>query len=125
MGLLRVPEQSEAIEEVAHGHIEVVRDCLHLAGLPPRLTMARSSGWLPSATLTNRNVGYLAVLPQHRGHGYVDEILEYITRFHVGDGARRITATTDAVNTPMAAAFDRAGYKLVEVLIELELSPMH
>lgn len=87
--------------------------------------MARSSGWLPSATLTNRNVGYLAVLPQHRGHGYVDEILEYITRFHVGDGARRITATTDAVNTPMAAAFDRAGYKLVEVLIELEPSPMH
>lgn len=43
---------------------------------------------------------------QHRGHGYVDEILEYITRFHIGDGARRITATTDAVNTPMAAAFD-------------------
>ena len=36
----------------------------------------------------------------------VDEILVYITRFHIGDGARRITATTDAVNTPMAAAFD-------------------
>jgi len=55
----------------------------------------------------------------------VDEILAYITRFHIGDGARRITATTDAVNTPMAAAFDRAGYKLVEVRIDLEPSQMH
>ncbi|MCT2324667.1 GNAT family N-acetyltransferase [Micrococcus luteus] len=80
---------------------------------------------IPSATPTNRNVGYLAVLPQHRGHGHVDEILAYITRFHIGDGARRITATTDAVNTPMAAAFDRAGYKLVEVRIDLEPSQMH
>ena len=70
-------------------------------------------------------MGYLAVLPQHRGHGYVDEILEYITRFHIGDGARQITATTDAVNTPMAAAFDRAGYKLVEVRIDLEPPQMH
>ena len=70
-------------------------------------------------------MGYLAVLPQHRGHGYVDEILEYITRFHIGDGARRITATTDAVNTPMAAAFDQAGHKLVEVRIDLEPPQMH
>lgn len=77
---------------------------------------------IPSATPTNRNVGYLAVLPQHRGHGYVDEILAYITRFQIEDRARRITATTDAVNTPMVAAFTRAGYTLVEVRIDLEQS---
>ncbi|WP_239668482.1 GNAT family N-acetyltransferase [Micrococcus luteus] len=75
---------------------------------------------IPSATPTNRNVGYLAVLPQHRGHGYVDEILAFITRFQIEDGAERITATTDAVNTPMASAFVRAGYTLVEVRIDLE-----
>ncbi|WP_341855934.1 hypothetical protein [Brachybacterium sp. GPGPB12] len=34
-----MPEQSEAIEEVAHGHIEVVRDRLNLAGLPHRLPL--------------------------------------------------------------------------------------
>ncbi len=75
---------------------------------------------IPSATPTNHNVGYLAVLPEHRGLGYVDEILAFITRFHVTDGATRITATTDAVNTPMAAAFDRAGYLRTETRIDLE-----
>lgn len=29
---------------------------------------------IPSATPTSRNVGYLAVLPEHRGLGYVDDI---------------------------------------------------
>lgn len=75
---------------------------------------------IPSATPTNRNVGYLAVLPEHRGHGYVDPLLTYITRFHAHQGAKRITGTTDAVNEPMAAAFRRAGYCNVETRIDLE-----
>ena len=75
---------------------------------------------IPSATPTNVNVGYLAVLPQHRGHGYVDEILAFITRFHAEHGAPRITATTDAVNSPMASAFRRAGYRCTETRIDLE-----
>lgn len=75
---------------------------------------------VPSATPTNANVGYLAVLPQHRGHGYVDEILAFITRFHAERGAPRITATTDAANSPMATAFRRAGYRCTEARIDLE-----
>lgn len=75
---------------------------------------------IPSATPTNRNVGYLAVQPEHRGHGYVDDLLGFITAFHASAGAPRITATTDAVNTPMAAAFERAGYRCTEVRIDLE-----
>ncbi len=75
---------------------------------------------IPSATPTNRNVGYLAVLPEHRGRGYVDEILAFVTRFHAEQGASRITATTDAVNAPMAAAFRRAGYRCTETRIDLE-----
>lgn len=74
---------------------------------------------IPSATPTNRNVGYLAVLPEHRGHGYVDDLLAFITAFHAAAGAERITATTDAVNTPMAAAFERAGYRCTETRIDL------
>ncbi len=74
---------------------------------------------IPSATPTNRNVGYLAVLPQFRGRRYVDEILAFITRFHAEHGAERITATTDAVNTPMAAAFRRAGYRGIETRLDL------
>lgn len=75
---------------------------------------------IPSATPTNRNVGYLAVLPEHRGHGYVDDLLAFITTFHADAGAVRITATTDAVNTPMAAACERAGYRCTETRIDLE-----
>lgn len=41
---------------------------------------------IPSATPTNRNVGYLAVMPEHRGHGYVDDLLSFITAFHAGAG---------------------------------------
>lgn len=75
---------------------------------------------IPSATPTNHNVGYLAVLPDHRGRGYVDELLGHITRFHASQGAARITATTDAVNGPMASALDRAGYSRTETRIDLE-----
>ncbi|MEV0271165.1 GNAT family N-acetyltransferase [Hamadaea sp. NPDC050747] len=70
---------------------------------------------IPSATPYHRNVGYLGVVPELRGRGYVTEILAAITRFHAADGAERITATTDLANRPMAAAFERAGYRNTEV----------
>ncbi|MFK0046024.1 GNAT family N-acetyltransferase [Streptomyces sp. NPDC090741] len=69
---------------------------------------------LPSATPYNRNVGYLGVVPELRGHGYVDEILAEITRVQVEAGAELITATTDTDNAPMAAAFARAGYRITQ-----------
>jgi RimJ/RimL family protein N-acetyltransferase len=58
---------------------------------------------IPSATPYHRNVGYLGVVPELRGHGYVDDLLGEITRVHAADGADRITATTDVPNAPMAA----------------------
>ncbi|MFE3763043.1 GNAT family N-acetyltransferase [Streptomyces sp. NPDC059104] len=75
---------------------------------------------IPSATPYHRNVGYLGVVPEQRGKGLIDEILGEITRFHAADGAERITATTDTVNVPMAAAFDRAGYEVTEIRLVLE-----
>ena len=70
---------------------------------------------IPSATPYHRNVGYLGVLPELRGKGYVDDLLGEITRFHAAQGADRITATTDVSNGPMAAAFDRANYQVTEL----------
>lgn len=70
---------------------------------------------IPSATPYARNVGYLGVVPELRGRGYVDDILGEITRVHAADGADRITATTDVPNTPMAAAFERASYEVKEI----------
>jgi RimJ/RimL family protein N-acetyltransferase len=72
---------------------------------------------IPSATPYSRNVGYLGVVPELRGRGYVDDLLGEITRFHAADDADSITATTDVSNAPMAAAFDRANYQVTEVVM--------
>ncbi|MFJ3202517.1 dihydrofolate reductase family protein [Streptomyces sp. NPDC086989] len=69
---------------------------------------------LPSATPYSRNVGYLGVVPELRGQGYVDDVLAEITRVQVEAGAELITATTDTDNAPMAAAFARAGYRTTQ-----------
>ncbi|MEH0928618.1 GNAT family N-acetyltransferase [Micromonospora sp. CPCC 205558] len=74
---------------------------------------------IPSATQYNVNVGYLGVVPEFRGRGYVDEVLAEITRFHATNGESRITATTDMGNAPMAAAFGRAGYRNTGIRINL------
>jgi ribosomal protein S18 acetylase RimI-like enzyme len=58
-------------------------------------------------------VGYLGVVPELRGNGYVHDLLAEITRFHAAVGAPRIMALTDETNLPMAAAFERAGYRAI------------
>ncbi|WP_328540469.1 GNAT family N-acetyltransferase [Streptomyces sp. NBC_00344] len=70
---------------------------------------------IPSATPYNRNVGYLGIIPEFRGRGYVDGLLAEITRVHAEAGAELITATTDTGNAPMAAAFARAGYRTAQI----------
>lgn len=74
---------------------------------------------IPSRSAYHASVSYLGVLPAHRGHGYVDDLLAEITRQHAGRGAPRITGTTDTTNAPMAAAFARGGYALTGVRLVL------
>lgn len=110
-------------EQLAREDVEFYLDCpgerswWRLAHLPDG-TLAGMA--IPSATPYHRNVGYLGVVPEQRGKGLIDEVLAEITRFHAAEGADRITATTDTVNTPMAAAFDRAGYEVTEIRLILE-----
>ncbi|MFG1925143.1 GNAT family N-acetyltransferase [Cryptosporangium sp. NPDC048952] len=67
---------------------------------------------VPSRNRAFPVVGYLGVLPEHRGHRYADDILGEITRILASETApKRIRADTDSTNTPMAAAFERAGYR--------------
>lgn len=87
------------------------RDWWRLAYLPDGALVGLA---IPSATPYARNVGYLGVVPEHRGQGYVADVLTEITRRHAEDGADRITATTDVGNQPMATAFARAGYRNTE-----------
>jgi RimJ/RimL family protein N-acetyltransferase len=78
-----------------------------------RTPAGRMAGFgIPSCNLEFPVVGYLGVLPGYRGHGYVDEILAEITRILAAQaGATVIHADTDLENRPMAAAFERAGYR--------------
>ena len=55
-------------------------------------------------------IAYLGVVPAHRGHGYIAEILAEGTRVLAAQGAPFIKASTDLGNVPMAAAFHRAGW---------------
>lgn len=61
----------------------------------------------PARNDYNPVIGYLAVLPEHRGNGYIDEILAEGTRILAAHEVPRIRAATDLGNTPMANAFRR------------------
>ena len=65
---------------------------------------------IPARNDYNPVIAYLAVLPKHRGRGYVDAILAEGTRILAAQNVSRIRAATDLGNTPMAEAFRRAGY---------------
>ncbi|MFD7219593.1 GNAT family N-acetyltransferase [Streptomyces sp. NPDC059892] len=65
---------------------------------------------LPARNDYNPIIAYLAVLPAHRGNGYIDDILAEGTRVLAEQGVPRIRAATDLGNVPMANAFRRAGY---------------
>jgi len=65
---------------------------------------------IPARNDYNPIIAYVAVLPEHRGHGYIDDILAEGTRILARHDVPRIRASTDLGNTPMANAFQRAGY---------------
>jgi len=65
---------------------------------------------IPSRNDYSWIIAYIGVLPEHRGHGYIDDLLDFGTRALAGAGAPFIKASTDRSNTPMAAAFHRCGY---------------
>ncbi|NJP94644.1 GNAT family N-acetyltransferase [Nonomuraea sp. FMUSA5-5] len=80
---------------------------------------------LPSANNGGPVVGYLGVVPEQRGHGYVNDLLAEITRFHAERGVQRIAADTDAGNVPMARAFERAGYRNFAIRLVLSADPVN
>jgi RimJ/RimL family protein N-acetyltransferase len=56
-------------------------------------------------------LGYVGVVPEQRGHRYVDDLLARGTATLRRDAPDvGVRADTDLANAPMAAAFARAGY---------------
>lgn len=70
---------------------------------------------VPTRTAYDASISYLGVLPEHRGHGYVHDLLAEMVHVHHDGGQPRIVGTTDAANQPMRAAFERAGFPVTRV----------
>ena len=73
----------------------------------------------PTRNHTDPVIGYIAVVPEQRGHGYAYDLLAEATRLLAAGGADRIVAATDVTNLPMAATFARAGYPVAQHRIDL------
>jgi ribosomal protein S18 acetylase RimI-like enzyme len=56
-------------------------------------------------------IAEIGVAGPSRGNGYVHDLLAHATSTLSAAGATRIVADTDCANTPMRAAFRRAGYR--------------
>lgn len=79
-----------------------------------RLAYAADGGLIglvmPARNPTSAVINYVGVVPEHRGKGYVDDLLAEGTEALHAAGAEYVRADTDTRNLPMAAAFRRAGY---------------
>jgi RimJ/RimL family protein N-acetyltransferase len=60
---------------------------------------------LPAHNGYNPIIAYLGVVPAHRGHGYIHDVLAAGTSLLAAQDVPRIRAATDVGNAPMAAAF--------------------
>jgi RimJ/RimL family protein N-acetyltransferase len=64
-------------------------------------------------------IGYVGVVPEHRGNGYAYDLLVEATHRLADRGVDRIVAGTDVTNIPMAATFARAGYPVEQHRLDL------
>ena len=62
-------------------------------------------------------IHYIGVVPEHRGHGYIVDLLAAATRRMQDLGVWRIFCDTDDRNRPMIDAFRRVGYEQGETRI--------
>lgn len=75
---------------------------------------------LATRTAYDAAISFIGVLPQHRGRGVVDGLLTEGLRVHAEAGEPKVVGTTDAANTPMRRAFERAGFVVTKRRIVFE-----
>ncbi|MFF4628521.1 GNAT family N-acetyltransferase [Streptomyces griseorubiginosus] len=68
---------------------------------------------IPAHNPSGPCVGFIGVVPEHRGHGYAYDLLAECTHYLAEQGADFVSAATDQGNFPMAANFTKAGYPVV------------
>jgi len=74
---------------------------------------------IPAHNGYNSIIAYLGVVPAHRGHGYIRELLAVGTSLLAAQNVPRIRAATDVGNAPTATAFAHAGYVTFERQIDM------
>jgi ribosomal protein S18 acetylase RimI-like enzyme len=93
-----------------------------LRHLPGGRTMWRlgldHSGTLVGAVLPTRNpvsatIGYLGVLPELRGRGYVDDLIAEALHLFAAADETEVNDAVDLANAPALHALTRAGYRTV------------
>ena len=65
---------------------------------------------MPTIAPSFGTIGYIGVIPEKRGKGYVDVLLSLGTKILLDNDVTIIKADTDINNLPMANAFIKAGY---------------
>jgi RimJ/RimL family protein N-acetyltransferase len=110
---------SRAAQEQYHNEFERYRsprDWWRIATLPD----GEPVGFvIPAHNGYNPIIAYLGVVPAHRGHGYIHDLLAVGTGVLAAQNVPRIRAATDVGNAPTAAAFDLAGYVTFERRIDM------
>jgi len=90
------------------------------------VTAADARSWLLAETADGTAVGYVAlgdfddagrgtiqhigVAPEHRGHGYVNDLLAACNGAALARGYDHVLSDVDVLNAPMMAAMERAGH---------------
>ncbi|NDL56079.1 GNAT family N-acetyltransferase [Phytoactinopolyspora mesophila] len=124
--LARVCEHSLDVEDqrqIAEGGPETAAQAImdEVASMPGgssrwRLAMTRSNEIvgvvMPTRNPSSATIGYLGVVPEHRGRGYVDDLISEALHQFDAEDEPVVNDQTDAANTPMLAAFDRCGYRV-------------
>ena len=105
-----VDTAARAIVEELPGPRSLVRLAYDPAGSCVGITVPGLRPW-------GADISYVGVLPEHRGNGYADELLLEASHLLVEGGATEVVAATDVGNAPMAAAFARCGYVVVDRLM--------
>jgi hypothetical protein len=75
---------------------------------------------MPTLGPTMGTIGYIGVVPEHRGRGYVNDLLARGTATLMRCNAPVLRADTDLENVPMAAAFARGGWHALGTRREFE-----
>jgi ribosomal protein S18 acetylase RimI-like enzyme len=97
--------------------IETFRDLQDMEYSPDWWQLAyNANGALVGLSMPSRNpsagtIGYIGVVPEMRGCGYINDLLAQATWVLLSAGHSLIRADTDVANFPMANAFLRAGYE--------------